>query len=663
MSQEVLRRIKELRESIRYHEKKYYVDAEPEISDNAFDRLMAELIGLEEQYPSLVTPDSPTQRVGGEPLAGFKQVHHHVPMLSLANTYSTAELAEFDERVQKGLGEEPYRYMAELKIDGVAITVTYRNGILETGASRGNGIVGDDITANLRTIRSIPLKIDSNKVPDEFEVRGEVFIRHQGFERINLERAQENQSLFANPRNAAAGSLKLLDPRICARRPLDVFFYAFIAPVDYHSDGLRVLEELGFPVNPRRRICSSLDAVLDFCSECEEQRESLDYDIDGVVIKVDSISQQKRLGSTSKTPRWAVAYKFAATQATTRLKEITLQVGRTGTVTPVAELEPVFLAGSTISRATLHNEDEINRLGIKIGDWVVIEKGGDVIPKVVAPITGKRSGQETDFFMPAKCPVCEGNLVRLEDEVAIRCVNIDCPAQREQAIIHFASRGAMDIEGMGPAVVKLLLEKELISNYADIYFLTKERLAPLEGLGEKSAQNLIEAIDRSRKKPLDRLIFALGIRMVGSVAATTLARTFGSLKKLSEANEEELTQIQEIGPRMAKSMVSFFGSKHNQEIIQRLKEGGVQMEISKVGTKTALAGRTFLFTGSLDSLTRSEAQNRIRNAGGVVTSSVGKKVDYVVAGTDPGSKYQKAQALGLTIISEEDFIRLIESSN
>jgi DNA ligase (NAD+) len=698
MFEESLKRMEELRELIRYHEKKYYVDAAPEISDGEFDRLMAELIDLERQHSSSVTPDSPTQRVGGEPLEGFKQVRHRVPMLSAPNSYFTPfkkghhrvldieptdnessgwavanlvinkggvegiykEVIEFDRRIKKELGDELYQYVAELKIDGVAISLTYRNGIFQIGVTRGSGLIGDDVTANLKTVRTIPLKIDSSKISGEFEVRGEVFIRHEGFKKINIEREEEGQARFVNPRNAAAGSLKLLDPTICANRPLDVFFYSLISPnaPHNHSECLDLLKKLGFPVNSKRKVCASIKEVLDFCTECESIRDSFDFDIDGIVCKLDSIEQQKRLGATSKFPRWIMACKFTAAQANTRLLDIKFQVGRTGVVTPVAELEPVFLAGSTISRATLHNEDEIDRLGIKIGDWIIVEKGGDIIPKVVAPIKGKRTGQEIDFSMPSKCPVCEGGLARSEDEVATRCVNIDCPAQREQAIIHFASRGAMDIEGMGPAVIRLLLEEGLICNYGDIYSLTEKQLAPLERLGEKSARNLVEAIDRSRKKPLDRLVFAIGIRMVGSVAATTLARIFGSMKKLAEASEEKLTAIHDIGPRMAKSIVSFFQSGHNREVMKKLKTAEVVMEISHRESGGNMAGKTFLFTGSLDKMSRSEAQNRVRAAGGTIVSSAGKRVDYVVAGKDPGSKYRKAEKLGLTIISEADFVQM-----
>jgi DNA ligase (NAD+) len=659
--EEAARKAAKLREQIERHDRLYYIDNQPEISDFEYDRLMQSLIKIEGSFPDLVTPDSPTRRVGGAPVEGFATIKHTVPMMSLGNTYSRKELKEFAERVQRFLKGESSRYVAELKIDGVAISLRYEKGLFVQGATRGDGTSGDDVTANLRTIRSIPLRIPA--APRPIEVRGEVFMFRSGFERLNEERLENQEEPFANPRNAAAGSLKLLDSRITAKRPLGVFVYDLIdseGPIKGHHEKLGALSAMGFPVNPYHRLCPELDDVIRYCDEWMAKRDSLDYDIDGVVVKVDSLDQQGRLGSTAKSPRWAISYKFPASQATTQILDIKLQVGRTGTITPVARLKSAKLAGSTISRATLHNEEEIRRKDIRAGDTVLIEKGGDIIPKVVKVFAAKRTGKERPFKMPADCPVCRGRLERPEGEVAWRCINPFCPAQLQRTVEHYVSRGAMDIEGMGEALVEQLVSSKMIQDYADIYELEKTGLEALERMGEKSTENLLAAIESSKDRPLARLIFALGIRHVGSKTAEILARHYTGLAELSEAAREELEEIDEVGPKIAVSIRDFFDSQKNRGVIAKLARAGVKIREKerKVRGALPLAGKKFVFTGAL-SVPRHAAEARVKSLGASAAGSVSKKTDYVVFGASPGSKYNKARELGVKCLSEEEFNALV----
>ena len=650
-----------LRREIERHNRLYYIENQPEISDYEYDQLLNELIGIEKAYPDLVTPDSPSQRVGGAAVQGFQAVRHSTPMLSLGNTYSREELNEFAERVRRLLKGEAPQYVVELKIDGVAISLRYEDGLFVQGATRGDGTTGDDVTANLRTIRSIPLRIPETR--RTIEVRGEVYMTRSGFERVNRERLQENEEAFANPRNAAAGSLKLLNSKQTAGRPLDVFIYDLVdleSGLTLHHQKLSTLSDLGFRVNPHHRLCRGIDEVIGYCDEWADKRETLDYDIDGVVIKVDSLDQQKRLGFTAKSPRWAISYKFPARQATTVLEEIRLQVGRTGTITPVAVLKPVTLAGSTISRATLHNEDEIRRKDIRVGDTVIIEKGGDVIPKVVKVVLSRRTGRESPFRMPAACPVCEGKIERPEDEAAWRCVNPFCPAQLQRTIEHFVSRGAMDIEGMGEALIEQLVAKKMIRDYADIYDLKKEDLIALERMGEKSSENLLTAVRQSRERPLSRVIFALGIRHVGSKTAEILDRRYPSLEDLGRASMEDLEEIEEVGPKIAVSIRSFFGTEKNRAVLRRLEQAGIRVKEEHPADKgpLPLAGKKFVFTGEI-SIPRHEAEARVKALGGAPSGSVSKNTDYVVVGESPGSKYKKARELGVKCLDEKEFMELL----
>ncbi len=664
---DVKKRIEELRALINKYDYEYYVLAQPSISDYEYDQLMKELEALEKEHPELITPDSPTQRVSGQPIKEFPTVQHRKPMLSLSNTYNEMEFREFDQRVRQALAGETVEYVTELKIDGIAISLHYRNGRFERGITRGDGIQGDDITANLKTIRSIPLIVrQPDQAPEFFEVRGEIYMAKQAFLRLNQEREKRGEPLFANPRNAAAGSLKLQDPKEVARRGLHLFAYYVDSDVDgfvqsTHFENLKLLQKLGFPVNPHFRLCKSLDEVFAFVDEWEEKRETLPYEIDGVVVKVNSLDQQERLGATAKSPRWAIAFKFKAQQAETVLQKITWQVGRTGIVTPVAELEPVALAGTTVSRATLHNVDEIRRKDIREGDHVFIEKGGDIIPKVVGVNLKKRPKNSSPAKIPRNCPVCGTPLIQLEGEVAIRCPNLSCPAQIKRGIEHFASRGAMDIEGLGIALVEMLVDEGLIHDIADIYQLKKEDVATLERMGEKSAQNLMEAIEKSKHQPLDRLIFALGIPYIGSTAAKLLAKKFKSLNALANASLETLIEIEGIGEKMAQSIVQFFKNEQNRNIIERLKKAGVQTELQEQEAEqgSELEGLTFVLTGTLPHLKRNEAARLIEAHGGKVSSSVSKKTSYVLAGEDPGSKYQKARQLGIPIIDEATFLKMI----
>jgi DNA ligase (NAD+) len=672
-------RIKQLRQEIRDHDHRYHVLAEPVVSDYDYDVLMKELLDIEAAHPDLVAPDSPTQRVGGAPFSSFPVVTHPVPMLSISNTYDADEILDFDRRVRDILGdEEAYSYVVELKIDGVAVSLRYEDGVLILGSTRGDGVQGDNITANLRTIRSIPLRIAvDHPAINQLEVRGEVYLSHAGLEQMNQVRSDREDPLFANPRNATAGSLKLLDSRRVAERPLQVFLYSLrfedetgvlaVQPeLDSHYGRLQWLAGHGFSTNTNAQRFDTIDGAIGYCKAWESKRSDLPYDIDGMVIKVDSIRLQQELGATLKSPRWVVAYKFPAQRAVTQLNDIRLQVGRTGVVTPVAELEPVFLAGSTISRATLHNEDEILRKDIRIGDTVVIEKGGDVIPKVVEVDFDKRQEGAPPFKMPAECPVCHTPLMRIQDEVAVRCENVTCPAQIQARLEHFTARNAMDIDGFGPAVAEQLLSHGLMQDVGDIFSLTQEQFMALERMGPKSADNLIRSIKASKDRPLDRILFSLGIPHVGERAARQIADRRRSLDQIMTATVEELATIPEIGPTIAESVVNFFQNDQNRTVIEKLRQAGLNMKLPElpVGTVSqALNGKIFVITGTLANYTRDEAAARIESSGGRVTASVSKKTNYVLAGESAGSKLDKAQALGIQVLDETAFEQLFETGN
>ena len=662
VSEHIKKEVEKLRKEIHYHNYRYYVLNDPVISDYEYDQLVKRLEELERQYPELITPDSPTQRIGEEITGEFPTVEHRIPMLSLDNTYNEEEVRDFDRRVRKLLGDEPVEYVVELKIDGVAVSLRYENGKFVQGSTRGNGKIGDDITSNLKTIKTVPLVLLTDD-PDlqNIEVRGEVYMPKHEFERMNREREEEGLPLFANPRNAAAGTLKLQDPKEVAKRGLDIFVHTvaeFPEKVKTHYEALQILKDIGFKVSPYVKLCKNIDEAIEYFNEWVDRRDSLPFEIDGMVLKVNSFDQQRRLGTTIKSPRYAIAYKFPARQATTRIKDIVLQVGRTGVVTPVAVLDPVHLSGTIVSRATLHNEDEIKRKDIRIGDWVIVEKGGEIIPKVVKVIKDKRTGEEKEFRMPEKCPVCGGKLVREEGEVAWRCINVSCPAQIKRSIQHFASRNAMDIEGLGPSLIDQLVDKGLVKDYGDLYYLDPKEVAKLERMGKKSTENLMRAIEKSKTRPLARLIFALGIRHVGIHAAGILAERFKSIDKLKEATFEELASIEGIGPIMAKSIVNFFREKKNLEVLEKLRRAGVKME-EEEKKEGVLAGKTFVFTGALSKYSRHEAQEKVIALGGKVSSSVSRNTDYVVVGENPGSKYEKAKKLGIKIINEEEFLKMI----
>ncbi len=665
--------LERLREKIREHDHHYYVLNEPTLSDFEYDQLMDKLIQLEKQHPEWITPDSPTQRVGGKPTKVFPSVTHEIPMLSLGNTYTQEELYDFEKRIQNILPGETFEYVTELKFDGVAVSLIYQQGQYIVGATRGDGERGDNITENLKTVRSIPLVLFSkDNQPVNIEVRGEVFMTKTGFKKLNKLQEKAGEKTFANPRNATAGTLKQQDPRIVALRPLN--FSAYYLRVtgeknleDYniqtHFDSLHLLRDLGFPVSRHSLLCKSMWEVIDFCNMWEEKREEVPFEIDGVVVKVNALDQQHRLGTTAKSPRWAMAFKFKAKQATTVLQEIHLQVGRTGTITPVAVLEPVILAGSTISRATLHNEDEIQRKDIREGDTVLIEKGGDVIPKVVQVIQEKRPSDSKSYTMPKHCPVCQSPLVRFEGEAAVRCENIACPAQVHRKIEHFASRGAMDIEGLGEALVHQLINNKIISDYGDLYFLNKSDLINLDRMGNKSVQNLLNAIEKSKTRPLDRIIFALGIRYVGSNAAVLLADTFGSIDILGKASIEQLDAIEGIGQTIAKSVNQFFHQQSNLKVIEKLKRSGVRMEEERPKKKEGIFhGKTFVLTGALSRFTRDGVISLIDLEGGKISTSVSSKTDYVLVGENPGQKYRKALDLKINIIDEDTFVAMIEKA-
>ena len=654
----VKKEIETLRKEINFHNYKYYVESNPVISDYEFDQLLKKLEDLEKKFPDLITPDSPTQRVGGEPLEGFKTVEHKVAMLSLDNTYNYDELRDFDERVKKNVGK--VEYVVEPKIDGVGVALLFEDGILVRGATRGDGIRGDDVTSNLKTIRSIPLRIMGDRLKN-VEVRGEVYMSLKGFKKLNKEQEKKGDPVFANPRNATAGSIRQLDPRIVESRPLDIFIY-FISYSDKeflkHYEAINALKEAGFRVNPLIEKVEDIEGVIKYCERIEKKRESLDYEIDGVVIKVNSFSKQRQLGETSKNPRWAISYKFAAKQSTTKLNDIVIQVGRTGTLTPVAILESVEVGGVHVSRATLHNFDELKRKDIRIGDWVLVERSGDVIPQVVKSISEKRTGREKKKELPKKCPVCKTNVIRGEGEVAVRCPNKLCPARLKWRVKYYASRDAMDIDHLGESTIDKLLEKGLIDNIADLYFLKKEDILKLEGFKDKSAQNLLDSIEKSKKQDLSRFIYGLGIRHVGKYAAQLLASNYNSIDELARTKEEELKKIDGLGEKSAEAIATFFATDENIKLIERLKDIGVKTkEVRKQGLP--LEDKKFVFTGGLSTLTRPEASDLIKQKGGLVASSVSKDIDYVVIGDKPGSKYEKAKKLNLTIINEDEFKKLM----
>jgi len=654
--------IQKLREEIKYHEKKYYVDNDPQISDYEFDKLVKKLKELEKKFPELVTPESPTQRVGEQPLAGFTPVEHSSPMLSLDNCYSVEELREFEERIKRIIPGEKIEYVTELKIDGLGISSIYRDGKYFQAVTRGDGFRGDDVTPNVKTIRSMPLSIKNSK---EIEVRGEVYLPFQSFQKINREKGKKGEPLFANPRNAAAGSLRQLDPKEVASRRLDVFlYYIFIEGKEQPTQwkNLQTLRELGFKTNPNSRHCPTLEQVISFWEEWREKRDNLDYDVDGIVVKVNSTEQQKKLGWTAKFPRWSVAFKFPARQATTKIREITVQVGRTGALTPVAILEPVQLSGITISRSTLHNEDEIRRKDIRIGDHVLIERSGDVIPKVVSVMKERRTGKEKKFVFPSRCPVCHSATFKSEGEAISRCTNPSCPAKLREALLHFASRRAMNIEGLGDALVDLLLAAKLIKNIPDIYSLKYDELVKLERMGPKSSQNLLSEIENSKQRDLDRLIYALGIRHVGERTARALASHFKSLESLARATLEELTEVEDVGPTVAESIAFFFKQPENMKLISRLKEMGLNFSYKepRPARGLSLSGQTFVLTGTLSSLSREQAQDIIQELGGAVSSSVSGKTTYLVVGESPGSKLDKARKLGITILDEKEFLKMFK---
>lgn len=667
MDQEAARKeIERLRQEIAGHDHRYYVLAQPVISDAEYDRLMARLRELETKFPELVTPDSPTQRVAGGPLEGFSQVPHRVPMLSLDNTYSREDLLEFDQRVRRILKDRDYGYVVELKIDGVAVALRYRQGRFQQGLTRGDGHTGDDITANLRTIRTIPLSLARPAQGMDIEVRGEVYLPRAEFERINEERKGQGEPLFANPRNAAAGTLKQLDPRIVAARKLSIFIYGAAEPpsgCSRHWELLSFLKEAGFKVSSQARLCSDIQEVISYCNLWEQKRDSLDFDIDGLVIKIDSFEQQRILGATSHSPRWAIAYKFPARRAATVLRDVEFSVGRTGVVTPVAILEPVFLSGTTVSRATLHNEDEIRKKGLHYGDTVIIEKAGEIIPQVIAADVKKRKPGARPVAMPQRCPVCSSRLVRDQEEAAWRCQNIACPAQVRGRIQHFASKQAMDIDGLGPALIEQLVTAGLVKDCGDLYYLKPADLLSLERMAEKSAQNLLKAIESSQRAPLWRLIHGLGILHVGAVAAQQLAQRFGRLEALEKASYDDIAAIYGLGPAVAQSVTDFFRSPENQKVIKKLKEAGIDpRQEPKAPAGGPLANMTVVLTGGLDSLTREQAKEMILKMGGRVAEAVSKKTAMVIVGRDPGSKYQKARELGIKIINEQEFLTMIKEA-
>jgi DNA ligase (NAD+) len=669
MSSSTEKKIEALREKIRHHEYLYYVLDDPELSDADFDKLMNELKRLEAEHPDLVTPDSPTQRVGGKPREGFVKAKHSSPMLSLDNAYSEEELRDWERRVHELTGRTDLEYMCELKLDGMSLALVYSDGRLERGITRGDGNIGEDVTLNVRTVRSIPLSISRDKlkkagIPAEFETRGEMLMPLAAFRKLNEDREKQGLAVFANPRNFTAGTVRQLEPSITAQRRMDYFAYMLLQDgqtfFDRQSKTMDALEAVGFKVNPNRKLAKNLEEVWKFIQSWEAKREALPYEIDGIVIKVDRTAWQRELGFTGKAPRWAIAYKYAARGAVTQIVDIVPQVGRTGKLTPVAWLKPVPIGGTMVSRATLHNMDFIEQLGVKIGDWVEVERGGDVIPKVVKVVEDKDHPRgRKQFEMPEHCPVCGGNVVRTPGEADHRCVNANCPAKLQGTILHFASRHVMNIDGLGEALVNQLTERGLVRNVADLYKLTKDNLLQLERMGEKSAENVLAEIAASKKLPLERVIYGLGIRFVGERTAQFLAEHFGSLDAIMKASAEELEEVNEVGPRIAESIVEFFGDEHNRKLVNDLRKAGLTFTGQKKEKGTKLAGKTFVLTGTLARHTRDEAKKMIEDAGGRVSGSVSKKTDFVVAGSDAGSKLDKARELGVSVIGEEELERLV----
>ena len=667
-------RVQALREEIRAHDYRYYVEADPVISDREYDLLLRELFDLEAQFPELVSPDSPTQRVGGEPVKEFASVQHARPMLSLQNTYSKDELADFDRRVREGLDTDDYAYMADLKYDGVAISLIYEDGRFVRGATRGDGVTGDDVSSNLRTIRAIPLEVNRVEVNGapllNFEVRGEIYMRNADFEKINAERGRSGEKPFANPRNLTAGTLKMQDPRIVAERSLRIACYSLIADefeLSGQTDSMQLMRAMGFPTGADYRLCADIDAVFAYIEEWENRRGRLEFMIDGIVLKVDSLEQQNILGRVSRFPRWAIAYKYEAEKARTKLEDIFMQVGRTGVITPVAALSPVFVSGSTVSRATLHNADFIAELGIRVGDTVIIEKGGEVIPKVVGFVPEQRPADAEPFEFPTECPCGLGQeLKRYEGEANFYCENPECPSQRLRKIIHFASRGAMDIEGLGDKNVEQLVEAGLLKNVADVYDLEQHRaqILELERWADKKVEKMLEGINRSRERPFAKVLYAVGIRFVGEEIARLLAGSFRTIDELMAADQESLAAIHGIGPRIAESLVKFFAIERNRELIERLRAAGLQLDRPESsadisGGSQPLSGKTFVITGTLPSMKRPEAKALIEAHGGKVTGSVSAKTNFLLAGEDAGSKRDKAEELGITIIGEDELQAMI----
>lgn len=654
--------IEKLKKQIEEYNRLYYVENKPVISDKKYDELLEELIRLEKKYPEFKAPDSPTQRVGGEATEGFKTAKHIAPMLSMDNTYSADEIRDFHERVKKSLGVKKVEYVVELKVDGASISLVYRDGRLERGVTRGDGREGDDVTTNIKTIKSIPLSLED--APKLIEIRAEVYIPEKEFLLLNKEKDKKGEEPFANPRNAAAGSLKLLDPKIVHKRRLNIFVHGAGAiegaKIESQYELYQFMKSSNMRVNPEVAKFYDIESVIKYCSEWEKKKKKLDYHVDGMVIKVNSFKYQNKLGATTKSPRWMIAYKFPAERKKTKLLNIKVQVGRTGTLTPVAILKPVHIAGTTVSRSTLHNMDEIERKDIRIGDEVLVEKSGEIIPQVIEVVKTKRTGQEKKFRMPKACPVCGSKTVKYEGEVAIRCENVSCEAQLKEKILHFASRNAMDIEGLGEAIVEQLVAKKMIRDYGDLYHIKLEKIRALERFAEKSAQNLIDAIRKSKGNELSRLIFALGIRHVGVHAAWILSQMHGSVENIAKQSVEKLQAIREIGPVMAESIHAFFKNKDNLKVLEKMKKAGVKMAEKVAKAKGIFSGKTVVLTGSLSSMTRNDAEEFVRKQGGQASSSVSKETDLVVVGTEPGSKYDKAKKLGVKIIDEKEFKKMIK---
>jgi len=672
MSKEtVVERINDLRKQIDYHNYRYYVLDSPEISDFEYDELMRELLRLEAENPELVTSDSPTQRVGAAPVDSFPPMAHRVPLLSIDNAMDTDELRAFHQRVVKLVGKEDVPYCCEPKFDGLAVELVYENGIFVRGGTRGDGYTGEDVTSNLKTIKSIPLKLIAEDPPDFLEVRGEVLLYKNALKALNMERSEKQEPLFANPRNAAAGSLRQLDPRITASRPLVFFSYGIVDAVsvglDSQFDTLRRLQEYGFRVNPDIRLCHGIDEAIDLCLSMQEKRESLPYEIDGVVIKVNDIADQRVLGIRARSPRWSIAYKFPPVQATTILRKIGVQVGRTGVLTPVAVLDPVKIGGGTVSRATLHNADEVKRKDVREGDTVIVQRAGDVIPEIVAPVPSKRTGKEREFAMPETCPVCGSGIIRDtsgekgKQGVMYRCVNMACPAILKEQIYHFASKDALDIDGLGRKIVQQMVDKGLVRDVSDLYILTRDDIMGLDGFAELSTSNLLNSIQESKKTTLGRFLYGLGIPHVGEVAARDLAQHFGSLEKVMEASQDELQSMKGIGKEMARAISSFFSNERNRAVIGKLLDRGLEITLQKTAKRAEapLEGKKFCFSGSLQSMTRSEAKKEVEGKGGQVVSAVSSQLDYLVVGTEPGSKLDKATSLGVSIVDEDEFLRMI----